>query len=62
MFEEMVAGFEKLIEIAHQHGSRIILATVSPFIGYAKDVKNEKKEKLRQDINTWIRQNDLSDG
>lgn len=61
-YEEMVSGFEQLIEIAHRHGSRIILATVSPFIGYAKDVKNLEKEKLRQDINTWIRQNDLSDG
>ena len=61
-FEEMVAGFEQIIKIAHQHDSRIILATISPFIGYAKAVKNTEKEQLRQDINTWIRQTALSDG
>ena len=60
--EEMIAGFEQLIEIAHRHQSRIILATVSPFIGYAKAVKNVEKERLRQDINDWIRHNDLCDG
>lgn len=60
-FKEMVDGFEKLISIAHQHNSRIILATISPFIGYAKDAKNSEKELLRQALNEWIRHNSLID-
>lgn len=61
-FEEMIAGFEKLIKICRHYQARVFLATLSPFIGYAKAIKNDEKEVLRQQINEWIRKTRLSDG
>ncbi|WP_337248048.1 GDSL-type esterase/lipase family protein, partial [Candidatus Enterococcus willemsii] len=57
-----VSGYEKLIEQAKKHESKIFLATISPFIGYTKDIKNEEKEELRQKVNAWIRKNTEVDG
>ncbi|MGC3748862.1 GDSL-type esterase/lipase family protein [Enterococcus faecalis] len=60
--EEMVEGYEQLIKTAKKHDCKVYLATVTPFIGYAVDVKNTEKEATRQKINTWIRENKEIDG
>lgn len=56
-FDEMVDGYNQLISICKKHKVKVILGTLSPFIGYTKDVKNKEKEDLRQKINFWIRNN-----
>lgn len=56
-FDELVAGYQRLIKVAREHGSRIFLATLSPFIGFTVAVKNEEKEAIRKQINEWIRNN-----
>ncbi|MBO6359929.1 hypothetical protein EY693_03775 [Enterococcus casseliflavus] len=61
-FEEMVSGYEQLIKQTKKHESKIFLATITPFIGYTKDIKNEEKEELRQKVNAWIRKNAEVDG
>lgn len=61
-FEEMISGYEQLIKQTKKHESKIFLATISPFIGYTKDIKNEEKEELRQKVNAWIRKNTEVDG
>ena len=61
-FDELVAGYQHLIKVAREHGSRVFLATLSPFIGYTVAVKNEEKEAIRKQINDWIRNNHEVDG
>ena len=56
-FDELVAGYQHLINVSREHGSRVFLATLSPFIGYTVAVKNEEKEAIRKQINEWIRNN-----
>lgn len=58
---ELQAGYRQLVERAHAHGVRIIGATLTPFAGalpgtplddyYATD-----KDALRQQLNTWLRE------
>ena len=62
IFDELVTGYQRLIKVAREHGSRIFLATLSPFIGYTVAVKNEEKEAIRKQINEWIRNNREVDG
>ncbi len=59
---ELIKGYEELIEKAHDQNAKIYFATITPFIGYAKDVENAKKEEIRQTVNTWIRENKEADG
>ncbi|MCJ1996790.1 hypothetical protein GYN67_08810 [Lactococcus piscium] len=56
-FNELVSGYQRLIKVAREHGSRVFLATLSPFIGYTVAAKNEEKEAIRKQINEWIRHN-----
>jgi len=63
---ELQAGYRQLVERAHAHGVRIIGATLTPFAGalpgtplddyYAAD-----KDALRQQLNTWLREEALFD-
>jgi lysophospholipase L1-like esterase len=58
---ELQAGYRQLVKRAHAHGVRIIGATLTPFAGalpgtplddyYAAD-----KDALRQQLNTWLRE------
>lgn len=61
-FNEMVQGYEKMIKQAKEHDSLVYMATIGPFIGYAEDIQNNKKEELRQQINSWIYDNQKIDG
>ena len=65
--EEMVSandlqtGIEKIIEIAHNKGSRIFLGTMMPFHNLEMGEFPEC-EKIRLDLNDWIQNQSLSDG
>jgi lysophospholipase L1-like esterase len=65
--EEIIAGHQQIIARAHLHHLRIIGATLTPFedtfhgtplFGYY----SEEKEKVRQAVNTWIRESGAYDG
>lgn len=53
-FDEMVAGYERLFYLAHQHHCKVYVATITPFIGFTVDVKNAEKESLRNRLNDWL--------
>ncbi|MEO8308006.1 MAG: SGNH/GDSL hydrolase family protein [Pseudomonadota bacterium] len=51
--EEIIAGYRLLIGRAHLHGLTIIGCTLMPFEGV--NTYTESSEKMRQDVNRWIR-------
>ena len=60
--EEMIAGYEQLIEQAHARGIEVYLFTRTAWKGYTRDVLgsddiqwSQEIDQMRQDINTWIR-------
>jgi lysophospholipase L1-like esterase len=58
--EDIITGYEQLIERAHAHGFKIIGATLTPFEdtfqgGPLEGYYNEEKEAKRQAVNEWIR-------
>ena len=62
--EHIIAGYRQLIDRAHMHGIRVIGATLTPFEDAFKgafdplaDFYSPEKEKVRQAVNAWIRQN-----
>lgn len=61
-YDALIKGYQTLIQQAKKQHSRVFLATLTPFIGYTKDVKNSEKEALRQKINAWMRQNKTVNG
>lgn len=57
---ELIAGYQQLITQAHDHGVRIIGATLLPFEGALSETPfagfwSSAKEQVRQDVNHWIR-------
>ncbi len=50
---DLIAGYKQIIERAHQHGIKVIGATLTPYGGaaYATDVG----EDVRSAVNAWIR-------
>ena len=65
--EDIIDGYEQLIARAHDHGLRIIGATLTPF-GVAfkgtplEGYYNEDKEAKRVAVNEWIRNSGAFDG
>ena len=60
--EEMIAGYEQLIEQAHARGIEVYLFTRTAWKGYTRNVLgsddvqwSQEIDQMRQDINTWIR-------
>ncbi|SDP30823.1 Lysophospholipase L1 [Actinopolyspora xinjiangensis] len=51
--EELIAGYERLIELAHEQGVTVLGGTITPFKG--SSVWNEQRERTRQRVNEWIR-------
>ncbi|MFC5833735.1 SGNH/GDSL hydrolase family protein [Nonomuraea insulae] len=51
--EDIIAGYRMLIGRAHLHGLRIIGCTLTQFGG--SFVFTEESERMRQDVNRWIR-------
>jgi len=58
--EDIIAGYQQLIDRAHAHGFTIIGATLTPFEdtfagGPLADYYNPEKEEKRRAVNEWIR-------
>ena len=60
--EEMIAGYEQLIDRAHEKGIEVYLFTRTAWKGYTRNVLgsddvqwSQEIDQMRQDINTWIR-------
>lgn len=58
--EEIIAGLRQLIVRAHDHGIKIIGATLTPYEGAF--YFSAKGESIRQDVNRWIREGKEFDG
>lgn len=60
--EELFMGIKDIIEKAHKRNSKIYISTVMPF-GCYEDAFREQAEKIRQDLNGFIRKNqEIADG
>ncbi len=59
--DKYIEGIKKLIDTVHSKGSKILIGTVLPF---KKEVLEwfDTVETLRQEVNEWIREQNLSDG
>jgi lysophospholipase L1-like esterase len=51
--EELIAGYEQIIERCHSHGIRIVGATITPQEG--QTTATAAGEAIRQAVNAWIR-------
>lgn len=65
--EDIIAGYQQLIDRAHAHGMTIIGATLTPFEntfagGPLEGYYNEEKEAKRVAVNEWIRGSGAFDG
>ncbi len=58
--EELINGLREYIRIAKEHGLWIKFGTITPFGNW--HTYSDEKEKLRQSINEWIRNNTEADG
>jgi lysophospholipase L1-like esterase len=54
---DLIAGYRRLIALAHQHGVSIIGTTIPPFENAAiPGYSTPAKDAIRQQVNAWIRQ------
>jgi lysophospholipase L1-like esterase len=65
--DDVIAGYKQIIDRAHTHGLRFVAVTLTPFIDTFKGTPlsgyyTPEKEKIRQQVNAWIRSNKLADG
>jgi lysophospholipase L1-like esterase len=58
--EDLIMGFEQIIDRAHQHGIRVFGATLTPYQG--ADYYSDDGEAERQAVNEWIRASGAFDG
>jgi len=65
--QDVVAGYKQIIDRAHARGLRFVAVTLTPFIDTFKGTPlsgyyTPEKEKIRQEVNAWIRANRSADG
>lgn len=69
--EELVAGYQKLIAMAHADGVKIVFAEMSPWKGYTRDLLKTgqadlewtpETQEMCDRLTQWIRTTDQSDG
>jgi lysophospholipase L1-like esterase len=65
--EDVIAGYEQIIDRAHQHGLRFVGVTLTPFVDTFKGSATQgyytpEKEAIREQVNDWIRTNKMADG
>lgn len=58
--DELVSGYRQLIALAHAHNIRIVAGTLTPFRNALKGSPlegyySDRRDALRQEVNTWIR-------
>jgi lysophospholipase L1-like esterase len=58
--EDVIAGHQQVIAMAHARGLKILGATLTPFFGAA--YYTEVGERKRQAVNDWIRTSNAYDG
>lgn len=58
--EDLIAGYEQMIDRAHMHGIKVYMATLTPYTGAG--YMSPAGEQVRQAVNTWIRTNNQADG
>jgi lysophospholipase L1-like esterase len=58
--EDLIQGFEQMAERAHEHGIRVIGATLTPYLGAG--YSSPEGEAVRKAVNTFIRTSKSFDG
>ncbi len=58
--QDIIAGYQQIIDRARQHGIRVFIATLLPYEG--ADYYTEDGEAIRVTVNQWIRTSGASDG
>lgn len=58
--DQIIAGFEKYIELAHRYNLKIYGATIMAFRGY--EVYSDELDVKRREVNEWIRTSGKFDG
>ena len=61
LVRRVTGAYAQIIERAHQHGIKVILATLPPFMGAASYHPDASNEADRQAVNAWIRANRHAD-
>lgn len=64
--EQMIAGYNQIIDICHKNGVRVYFCEVAPWKGYTRNMLNkngdvfwnEDIDKIRLDINSWMASDD----
>ena len=57
--QQLEQGLKQIADAAHQHGIKVFGATLTPYGGAA--YSSDKGEKVREDVNTWIRTSGVFD-
>lgn len=68
--EEIIAGYESLVNLAHEKGIRIYFMEITPWNGYVRDILGshgdivwtEELQKMTDDVNEWVKTNTVADG
>ena len=63
--DEIIAGYQQIIERVHARGLKILVGTILPFRGFEEfvpDYWTPVNEAKRQEVNGWIRTSNLHDG
>jgi lysophospholipase L1-like esterase len=58
--QDLITGYQQLIDRAHQHGIRVFGGTLTPYEG--ADYYSDDGEATRQEVNRWIRASAGFDG
>lgn len=58
--QDIIAGYQQIIDRARQHGIRVFIATMLPYEG--ADYYTEEGEEIRSAVNQWIRTSRAIDG
>ncbi|GAE35023.1 SGNH/GDSL hydrolase family protein [Halalkalibacter akibai] len=61
--KQIISGMKNIASQAHDRGLRIYVGTLTPFNAYEEgEYYTEEGETTRQEVNAWIRNNDIFDG
>lgn len=68
--EQIIEGYEQLVELAHENGKKIFFMEITPWNGYVRDILGNKNDIVwRSDlqemcdlVNEWIKTNNVADG
>jgi lysophospholipase L1-like esterase len=65
--EDIETGYKQIIDRAHAHGLRFVAVTLTPFVDTFQGLPTSgyytpEKEKIRESVNGWIRDNKTADG